>query len=112
MPNKKTIKLGDKMTMAKPLQLHFPRRHGGVRRENPMKIMWTISITLLLLLATQLTHAKAQSNEKCSLMSEGIYDGTWVKHRISLNDEIVYGANDMSAIVDQLGSLREQGLCR
>ncbi|MGZ3768319.1 MAG: hypothetical protein ACXVCP_03590 [Bdellovibrio sp.] len=48
----------------------------------------------------------------CTLVSEGIYNGWWVKHRIVLEEKVVYGANDIDSIVSQLENLREQGLCR
>ncbi|UXR64781.1 hypothetical protein EZJ49_00735 [Bdellovibrio bacteriovorus] len=48
----------------------------------------------------------------CRMQSEGIFDGAWVKHRIVVNEDVVYGANDLDSILSQLDSLRDQGLCR
>ncbi|AHI05000.1 hypothetical protein BDW_02460 [Bdellovibrio bacteriovorus W] len=49
---------------------------------------------------------------QCSMASEGIYQGYWVKHRIVVGDSVVAGANDMGAILQHLESLRDQGFCR
>jgi hypothetical protein len=46
------------------------------------------------------------------MQSEGLFDGAWVKHRIVVDEDVVYGANDLDSILSQLDSLRNQGLCR
>ncbi|MNT91947.1 hypothetical protein D3C72_2331330 [compost metagenome] len=56
--------------------------------------------------------ATSNSHAECALMSEGIYNGSWMKHRIVLEEEVLYGANDMGNILVQLDSLRGQGLCQ
>lgn len=48
----------------------------------------------------------------CTLASEGIYNGWWVKHRIVLDENVVFGANDVDSIISQLDILREQGICQ
>ncbi|HEX7675313.1 MAG TPA: hypothetical protein VF412_14150 [Bdellovibrio sp.] len=69
------------------------------------------TFVMVLLTQTSLAHA-ADSSGVCSLTSEGIYNGAWVKHRIVAGDQVLFGANDMAPIFSQLDSLRNQGLCR
>lgn len=78
-----------------------------------MKILFAlIKIVIVVTTISQLQIANASSLPNCVLVSEGIYNGFWVKHRIAINDEIIYGTNDTELIFVQLDSLREQGLCR
>lgn len=56
--------------------------------------------------------ASTLATPSCEMTSEGIFDGLWVKHRIVVNEDVIYGANDMDSILSQLDSLRDQGLCR
>lgn len=67
-------------------------------------------VTIITLAHTQLVQATPPSS--CTLASEGIYKGWWVKHRIVLDENVVYGANDVDSILMQLENLRGQGLCR
>jgi hypothetical protein len=46
------------------------------------------------------------------LASEGVVVNAWVKHRILIDDQAVYGANDMESVIDHLRQLRHQGSCR
>lgn len=75
-----------------------------------MRIRW-ITLLALLFVGTAQVSAEAAS-PACALASEGIYGGYWVKHRIYLGEDVLYGANNMDAILKQLESLREQGVCR
>ncbi|MGZ3775098.1 MAG: hypothetical protein ACXVCY_15685 [Pseudobdellovibrionaceae bacterium] len=54
----------------------------------------------------------AKAAPTCALTSEGIFKGAWVKHRIVLDEKVIYGADDVDSILSQLESLRETGLCR
>ncbi len=56
--------------------------------------------------------AAVPTTPACSMMSEGIFNGAWVKHRIVVEEDVLAGANDMDSILSQLENLREQGLCR
>lgn len=75
-----------------------------------MKSHWITLLALLFVGAAPASAAAAPGS--CALASEGIYDGYWMKHRIYLGEEVVFGANDMDAILKQLESLRDQGVCR
>lgn len=79
-----------------------------------MRIILALITTMFIALLTHLGAAQAAvpSLPACALASEGIYQGYWVKHRIYVNDEVVFGANDMDSILSQLENLRDQGLCR
>lgn len=81
-----------------------------------MRIVLALLTSLFIALITHFTPAIAApepiSNQSCSLMSEGIYHGSWMKHRIVAGEDVLYGANDLGAILEQLDSLRGQGLCR
>ena len=82
-----------------------------------MRILLALLTTLFIALLTHVAPAgaaepQASKQADCSLMSEGIYNGWWMKHRIVVGDDVIYGANDMDAIINQLDSLRGQGLCR
>lgn len=78
-----------------------------------MRIMLAALTTFFLVLFTQTGAAHAEVSEhSCSMTSEGIYNGAWVKHRIVSGEQVLFGANEMEAIFSQLDSLRAQGLCR
>lgn len=78
-----------------------------------MKILF--ALLKIAIVAATLSHfqiAQASELPNCVLVSEGIYNGSWVKHRIAVNNQIIYGTNDTELIFVQLDNLREQGLCR
>jgi hypothetical protein len=79
-----------------------------------MRVFLAIATSLLLTLLASWSPAKAAVPEKqqCALNSEGIFNGQWVKHRISSGERVLYGADDIDAILSHLVSLRDQGLCR
>lgn len=78
-----------------------------------MRVIYAVLTTLIIALLTHVSaHAAEPSLPVCQIASEGIFNGFWVKHRIVVEDEVVYGANDMDSILSQLESLREEGLCR
>lgn len=78
-----------------------------------MRIALAALATFVMVLLSQASLAHAsESSGVCSLTSEGIYNGAWVKHRIVAGGEILFGADDMAPIFSQLDSLRNQGLCR
>ncbi|MFM6929276.1 MAG: hypothetical protein ACKOX6_12490 [Bdellovibrio sp.] len=79
-----------------------------------MRIILTIITSLLLTLLASWSPAKAATPVKqpCALNSEGLFNGQWVKHRISAGERVLYGADDVDAILSHLVSLRDQGLCR
>lgn len=78
-----------------------------------MRIALAALATFFLVLLTQtgLAHAETNSHE-CAMTSEGIFNGSWVKHRIVSGEEVLYGADQMESIFSQLDSLRAKGLCR
>lgn len=80
-----------------------------------MRIFFAALATLMIALFTHFNAAAMTFSDglpACSLASEGIYRGAWVKHRIFVQEDVVYGANDIGAILDRLEDLRGQGLCR
>lgn len=78
-----------------------------------MRIILAALLTFLIAFLTQYTaHAEELELPVCKTVSEGIYNGYWVKHRILIDYVTVYGANDLDSILSQLEILREQGLCR
>jgi|GEM_PF-1618425 hypothetical protein len=80
-----------------------------------MRILYALAATLLMVLLTNLSLATAavpKTHGSCALMSEGIYNGSWMKHRIVAEEEVLYGANDMGRVLVQLENLRGQGLCQ
>ncbi len=88
----------------------------GTDRGNVMRVFLAAIVTIVIALFTQFSVAQAMTEDastpSCALASEGIYRGSWVKHRIYVNEDVVFGANDMGAIIDALENLRGQGLCR
>lgn len=78
-----------------------------------MRVFLAALATCLIALFTYgPVHAAVETVPSCGLTSEGIYNGLWVKHRIYVNEDVVFGANDMDSILSQLENLRDQGLCR
>ncbi|KHD89818.1 MAG: hypothetical protein OM95_01780 [Bdellovibrio sp. ArHS] len=79
-----------------------------------MRIVLALLSTLMIAMFTYLVPAQAAGSmtPSCLMASEGIYQGLWVKHRIYVNEDVVYGANDMNSILTQLENLRNEGLCR
>jgi len=49
--------------------------------------------------------------QDCRMASEGIVAGVWMKHRIQMDQEMVFGADDMATALKQLSELRRQGFC-
>ena len=79
-----------------------------------MRILYALAATLLMVFLTHSPLAAAailKTHSSCALASEGIYNGVWMKHRIVTEEEVLYGANDMGKVIDQLDNLRGQGLC-
>ncbi len=76
-----------------------------------MRILFAALVTAALLLLSGFM-SQAAPLQLCHLSSFGLYHGQWVKHRILLLDEVVYGANDLDSVRSELQSLRQQGLCR
>lgn len=77
-----------------------------------MRIFLAAMTTLLIALFTHLPAQAAESESFCKITSEGIFAGYWFKHRIVIQDEVVFGANDMDSVLSQLEILRSEGLCR
>nr|WP_295905734.1 hypothetical protein [uncultured Bdellovibrio sp.] len=79
-----------------------------------MRILYALLTTMMIAMLTHLASAQAAipSVPSCTMASEGIYNGAWVKHRIVVNEDVLGGANDMDSIISQLENLRTQGLCR
>ncbi|WP_155722528.1 hypothetical protein ACLWBD_03135 [Bdellovibrio sp. HCB117] len=79
-----------------------------------MRIVLALLSTMMIAMFTYLVpaHAAVSAVPSCTMASEGIFQGTWVKHRIYVNEDVVYGANDMNSILSQLENLRSEGLCR
>lgn len=79
-----------------------------------MRVLLALLATCFMIMVTYFGPANAATSAtpSCAVASEGIFDGFWVKHRIVVNEDVVYGANDLDSILSQLDSLREQGLCR
>lgn len=79
-----------------------------------MRIFLAALMTLIIAMLTYLPAQAAgrSATPACQIASEGIFNGFWMKHRIVIEEDIVYGANDMDSILSQLEALREEGLCR
>lgn len=76
-------------------------------------LMGILTAALLLNLFASLAHAETKTSlPLCRLASEGVVVNAWVKHRILIDDQAVYGANDMESVIDHLRQLRHQGSCR
>lgn len=50
--------------------------------------------------------------QDCRLASEGIVGGVWMKHRVQMDREMVFGADDIATALRQLSELRRLGFCR
>ncbi len=79
-----------------------------------MRVFSALLATAIFATLTHVGAAQAASSSvsPCSMASEGIFNGAWVKHRIVVNEDILAGANDMESILAQLEDLRSEGLCR
>ncbi|WP_413585254.1 hypothetical protein [Bdellovibrio sp. HCB274] len=78
-----------------------------------MRILLAVGTTLFLtMMASWAPAAVTVEKSNCALSSEGIYQGFWVKHRITVGDQVLYGADNLEEISAELGSLRTQGLCQ
>jgi hypothetical protein len=61
------------------------------------------------LLETQTCRARVQD---CRMASEGIVGGVWMKHRIQMDGDMVFGAGDMATALSELSTLRRLGFCQ
>ena len=77
-----------------------------------MRILLAALTTFVMVLVTQVGAAHAMNASQCTMTSEGLFNGAWVKHRIVSGEDVLFGANEMEIIFSQLESLRVQGLCR
>ncbi len=81
-----------------------------------LKTLLGVVLTALLLSTTLMTKARAATSDgvlpQCTLASGGIVVNVWAKHRIFLNEEAVFGANDLGTVVAQLKQMRQQHLCQ
>lgn len=77
-----------------------------------MRIVLAFGLTLVIALFTHFSAQASVTRPVCRMVSEGIYNGTWVKHRILIQEAIAFGANDLDSILSQLEVLRDEGLCR
>jgi hypothetical protein len=48
----------------------------------------------------------------CTLASEGLAMGAWVKHRIMIQEQVAIGGDTTARIFDQLGQLKKFGVCQ
>lgn len=76
------------------------------------RILYALLTTMMIAILTHTAHASEMTGTSCRMLSEGIYNGAWVKHRIVADEDVVAGANDMESLLNQLEDLRTQGLCR
>jgi len=61
------------------------------------------------LVASQVCVPKVQD---CRMASEGIVGGVWMKHRLQMDGDMVFGADDMATSLSQLSELRRLGFCK
>lgn len=69
-------------------------------------------VLIALLVAILSLRAEAAAVPECSLMGEGIVTDAWVKHRIFIGEDPVFGANDMATVSAHLKELRHMRVCR
>lgn len=50
--------------------------------------------------------------QDCRMASEGIVGGVWMKHRIQMDREMVFGADDIATALRHLSALRRLGYCQ
>jgi hypothetical protein len=50
--------------------------------------------------------------QDCRMASEGIVGGVWMKHRIQMDREMVFGADDIATALRHLSELRRLGFCQ
>lgn len=61
------------------------------------------------LLDAQLCRVQLQD---CRLASEGMAGGTWHKHRIQMDNEMIFGSDEIASALRQLSALRRLGFCQ
>jgi hypothetical protein len=61
------------------------------------------------LVDSQICSPKVQD---CRMASEGIVGGVWMKHRLQMDGDMVFGADDMATALSQLSMLRRMGFCQ
>ena len=82
------------------------------------RLMQTFVGVVLIALIIAFLSIRAEASQsasgvpECSLKGEGIVTDSWVKHRIFVGDEPVFGANDMDTVSIHLKELRHAGICR
>ena len=54
----------------------------------------------------------ASQVQDCRMASEGIVGGVWMKHRIQMDREMVFGADDIATALRHLSELRRLGFCQ
>ncbi|NUN07145.1 MAG: hypothetical protein HUU57_15475 [Bdellovibrio sp.] len=79
-----------------------------------MRVFSALLVTAIFATLTYVGAAQAATSSlsSCTMASEGIFQGSWVKHRIVVDEDTLAGANDMDSILSQLEDLRSEGLCR
>ena len=48
----------------------------------------------------------------CSFASEGLALGSWVKHRVMVQDGVAFGGNNTNRLFEQIGELKKIGVCQ
>lgn len=71
-----------------------------------------VGVLLSALLIAFASKAQAENLPQCTLGSGGIVTNAWVKHRIFLNEEAVFGANDLATVITHLKEMRSEGVCQ
>jgi len=61
------------------------------------------------LVGSQACHAQLQD---CRMASEGIVGGEWMRHRLQMDGDMVFGADDMATALNYLSALRRLGFCQ
>jgi len=55
--------------------------------------------------------AYGQETPKCALQSEGLVHAEWKKHRLLLNDQVVFGSNSLEELLETLQEFKASGRC-
>ena len=90
----------------------------GVKMSQPRKgvhmriILAAILTFIIALLSSSVSLAQEMDIPSCKTVGAGIHEGFWVKHRILIGREIVYGADDLDSILSHLETLRNEGFCQ
>lgn len=71
-----------------------------------------VLVALIIALLSLRAEASPSTVPECSLKGEGIVTDARVKHRIFIEEEPVFGANDMDSVSTHLKELRHAGICR